>query len=92
MSPHDENLRLCEELLTSVSAAQTHLRVLAALQLDFSSVLKTYRDALKRTHELLDEAGVPTSGFPPVDLGGRDDTDELLTLAVHAIDLEETTD
>ncbi len=83
MSVHEETLVQCEDLLATLSAAQTHLKVLAALQLDFSSVLKVHRDALDRSRKLLAAAGVETSPGLHADLGGRDDTDELLSLAVH---------
>jgi len=79
---HQDTLKTCEELLATLSAAETHLRVTAALQLDFSSVLKVYRDALTRSRDLVAPVELESSSSIFVDLGGRDDTDEVLTLAV----------
>lgn len=82
MSSHDI-VRSCEDLLASLSAAETHLRVLCALQMDFGDVLEIYRSTASLSRELLGALGMNAMRVAALsELGGRDNTDELLDLAV----------
>ncbi|MBW2253754.1 MAG: tetratricopeptide repeat protein [Deltaproteobacteria bacterium] len=85
MSSTQDTLRICEELLAVLAATETHLRVAASLQLEFGIVVRLYQDSAGNARNFLTQSGFsPTDILQFRDIGGREDTEELLNRAVLA--------
>jgi len=85
VSSTQDTLRICEELLAVLAATETHLRVAASLQLEFGIVVRLYQDSAGNARNFLTQSGFsPTDILQFRDIGGREDTEELLNRAVLA--------
>jgi hypothetical protein len=80
----DDTLAICEEILSSLTAAELQLRVLAATHLPFSANARIQHNATVLARALLAEAGIERRAPEPTDLDGDDNTEELLHAALGA--------
>ena len=79
-------LERCEDILATLAAAETQLRVFASQHLPFAAVVRIHRNAVANARAILAGAGIPPARIVALaELGGVDDsTDELLSKAVRA--------
>lgn len=82
MTQAESPVNALEDMLASLAAAEGHLRVALSLHLTFGASLGAQRAALEQARMLL--VGLDSRPLRPVDLGGEDDTDELLQQATQA--------